>query len=168
MIGEGLMVRSGTPDAVSGDKSLGDLVAQATKDVSQLMRYEISLARRELRGDLQRAAVAGALFGFTAFAACLILVLLCFAYAYGLYAVGAPGGLWGAFLWVALTVAVLAAVAAFAARIGLRRFSGMRRTRQTVAEDVAMLRRKAQGYDDRADGQAVVAGEDRAQIAGRP
>ncbi|MBV9383578.1 MAG: phage holin family protein [Streptosporangiaceae bacterium] len=159
------MVRSGTPDAVSGDKSLGDLVAQAAKDVSQLMRYEISLAKRELRGDVQRAAVSGALFGFCAFAGCLILVLLCFAYAYGLYAVGAPGGLWGAFLWVALTVAVLAAVAAFVARLVLRKFSGMRRTRKTVAEDVAMLRRaKEQGED----GRAVAAAEDRAQIAGRP
>jgi len=47
--------------------------------------------------------------------------------------------------------------------MGLRRFSGMRRTRQTVAEDVAMLRRaKADG--EHADGQAVAQGEERAQI----
>jgi len=157
------MVRSGTPDAVRGDKSLGDLVALAAKDVSQLVRYEIGLAKRELRGDLTRAAVSGALFGFCALAGCLIVILLCFAYAYGLYAVGAPGGLWGAFLWVALTVAVLAAVAGLAGRMGLRRFSGMRRTRKTVADDVAMLRR-GRGNAEHADGQAVAQGEERAQI----
>lgn len=165
MIGEGLMVRSGTPDAVNGDKSLGDLVALAAKDVSQLVRYEINLAKRELRGDVQRAAVSGALFAFCAFAAANIFILLCFAYAYGLFAVGAPGGLWGAFLWVALTVAVLAAVAAFAGRLGLRRFSGMRRTRKTVAEDVAMLRSKAGGEGDE---QAVAPGEERPQVTGAP
>ena len=157
------MVRSETPDAVRGDKSLGDLVALAAKDVSQLVRYEIGLAKRELRGDLTRAAVSGALFAFCALAACLIVILLCFAYAYGLYAVGAPGGLWGAFLWVALTVAVLAAVAGLAARMGLRRFSGLRKTRKTVADDVAMLRR-ARGDGEHADGQAVAQGEERAQI----
>lgn len=165
MIGEGLMVRSGTPDTVTGDKSLGDLVALAAKDISQLMRYEINLAKRELRGDVQRAAISGALFGFCAFAGAMIFILLCFAYAYGLYAVGAPGGLWGAFLWVALTVAVLAAVAALVGRLFLRRFSGLRRTRQTVADDVAMLRSKGRGEGD---GQAVAPGEERPQVTGAP
>ena len=37
----------------------------------------------------------------------LIMFVLCFAYAYGLEAAGAPGGLWGAFLCVALTLVVL-------------------------------------------------------------
>jgi uncharacterized membrane protein len=165
MIGEGLMVRSGTPDTGNSDKSLGDLVALAAKDVSQLLRYEIGLAKRELRGDVQRAAVSGALFGFCAFAAAMIFILLCFAYAYGLYAVGAPGGLWGAFLWVALTVAVLAAVAAFVGRLIVQRFSGMSKTRKTVAEDVAMLRSRGR---IEGDAQAVAPGEERPQVTGAP
>src|SRR5580692_1527728 len=57
------MVRSETPEPVGGDQSLGDLVALAAKDVSQLVRYEIDLAKTELRGDLKRVGLAGALAG---------------------------------------------------------------------------------------------------------
>jgi uncharacterized membrane protein len=142
------MVRSETPDSAASDQSLGDLVALAAKDVSQLLRYEIDLAKGELKRDAQRALVSGALFGFCAFAACLILVVLLFAEAYGLRAAGAPGGLYGAFLWTALTVALLVAIAAVVARVLLRKFSGMRKTRKTVSEDLSLLRRKGQ------DGQA--------------
>ncbi len=61
----------------AGDQqSLGDLVALAAKDVSQLIRYEIDLAKSELKADAKRAAFTGALFGFSAFVGCLILVLL--------------------------------------------------------------------------------------------
>jgi hypothetical protein len=148
------MVRSETPEPAGRDQSLGDLVALAAKDVSQLLRYEIDLAKGEIKRDAQRAVVSGALFGFSAFAGCLILMVLCFAEAYGLYAAGAPGGLWGAFLWTALTVAVLAAVAGLAARVLLRRFSGMRRTRKTVSDDLSMLRRKSQDAEH-PDGQAL-------------
>jgi membrane protein implicated in regulation of membrane protease activity len=168
------MVRSETPEPAGDDQSLGDLVALAAKDVSQLVRYEINLAKRELRGNVQRAAFEGALFGFCALAGCLILILLCFAYAYGLQAAGAPGGLWGAFLLVTATVAVLAAIAGFAAWLGwrrLRRLSGMRRTRKTVSDDLAMLRR-GKGQDaENADRHAVPQGDGRggpAQIPSRP
>mgnify|MGYP001313761838 CR=1 FL=1 len=61
------MVRSETPEPVGADQSLGDLVALAAKDVSQLIRYEIDLAKTELRGDLKRVGLAGALAGVAAF-----------------------------------------------------------------------------------------------------
>ena len=54
------MVRSETPEPVGGDQSLGDLVALAAKDVSQLIRYEIDLAKTELRSDMKRVGLAGA------------------------------------------------------------------------------------------------------------
>src|SRR5262249_61708206 len=80
------------PASTGDDQSLGDLVALAAKDVSQLIRYEIDLAKTELRADIKRGAMAGALFGFAAFVACLVLVLLSFALALGLRAAGVPGG----------------------------------------------------------------------------
>src|ERR1700728_2735432 len=43
------MVRSERSDASAGQQSLGDLVAAALKDVSSLVRYEISLAKSELK-----------------------------------------------------------------------------------------------------------------------
>ena len=52
------MVRSETPEPAGADQSLGDLVALAAKDVSQLIRYEIDLAKTELKGDAQRVGMA--------------------------------------------------------------------------------------------------------------
>ena len=135
------MIRSGTPDGADEQQSLGDLVALAARDVSQLIRYEISLAKSELRMDVRRVAVSGALAGFGAVVVALILFVLCFAYAYGLYAAGAPGGLWGAFLFVALTLAVLLLIALGVAYLVAKRVTGMRMTRKTVQDDLGMLRR---------------------------
>jgi membrane protein implicated in regulation of membrane protease activity len=137
------VVRSGTPDGADNEQSLGDLVALAAKDVSQLIRYEISLAKSELRMDARRVGIIGALSGFSAVAVSLMLVMLCFAYAYGLYAAGAPGGLWGAFLWVFLTLVVLFLIACGIAYLVMQRVSGMRLTRKTVTDDLGMLRREA-------------------------
>jgi hypothetical protein len=135
------MVRSGTPDGAAGQQSLGDLVAGAVKDVSQLVRYEISLALSEAKTDAKRIAFA-AVFGVVGlFVGCLLIVLLCFAYAYGLAAIGVPGGLWGAFLFVALTCFVLVAVVALIAFVFIRRVTGMKLTRKTVVDDLGMLRR---------------------------
>jgi len=72
-----------------------------------------------------------------------MLVMLCFAYAFGLNAAGAPGGLWGAFLWVFLTLVVLFLIACAIAYLVIQRVSGMRLTRKTVTEDLGMLRREA-------------------------
>ncbi len=135
------MVRSGKPDSAGDEQSLGDLVALALKDLSQLMHYEISLAKKELRLDVRRVGVASGLAGFAAVAVGLIMFVLCFAYAYGLNAAGAPGGLWGAFLFVALTLAVLLLLAIGIAYLVARRVTGMRMTRKTVLDDIGMLRR---------------------------
>ena len=45
------MAGNGKPDGASDQQSIGDLVALAAKDVSSLIRYEIALAKRELRID---------------------------------------------------------------------------------------------------------------------
>jgi hypothetical protein len=44
--------RTATPDDARGQQSLGDLVGLALKDVSQLVRYEINLAKKEFKVDL--------------------------------------------------------------------------------------------------------------------
>jgi len=56
----------------------------AAKDASQLIRYEIDLAKAELSADMRRVGLAGALVGFAAFVGCLVLVMLSFAFAFGL------------------------------------------------------------------------------------
>ena len=52
------MVRSEVPEPAGDGQSLGDLVALAAKDVSQLIRYEIDLAKTELRSGISRRNVA--------------------------------------------------------------------------------------------------------------
>ena len=132
------------PASPSDQESLGDLVALAARDVSQLVRYEINLAKTELRADVRRAAMAGALFGFAAFIGCLVLVLLTFALAFGLHAAGIPGGggLYVCFVYAAVICIVVAGVLAAAGVFGTKKFSGMRQTRKTVTQDLDMLRRR--------------------------
>jgi Putative Actinobacterial Holin-X, holin superfamily III len=135
MTGEDRMVRSETPEPVGADQSLGDLVALAAKDVSQLIRYEIDLAKTELRGDMKRVGLAGALGGVAAFVGCLVLVLLCIAFAFGLVALGI--WTWAAFL-------IVAGAAVGIAVLKLRGLSGLRQTRKSVTEGFGMLRRDGQ------------------------
>jgi uncharacterized membrane protein YqjE len=160
------MVRSERPGPADSDQSLGDLVALAAKDVSQLVRYEIELAKTELRADLQRIGLAGALGGFSFYFGCLVLLLLCFAYAYGLIAAGIWA--WAAFLIVAGTVLLLAALVAGIAYLKVRKLSGLRLTKQTVNEDLGMLRREGLLPETSPDGECPeIATGPRAEIPAR-
>jgi ABC-type multidrug transport system fused ATPase/permease subunit len=123
------------------DQSIGDLVSVAARDISQLVRYELDLAKLELKSDVKRAGISAALLAIAVFALCLLLMLLCFAFAFGLSAIGAPGGLWGAFLWVALAVVLLILFAGLVALLIVRRLTKMSRTRRTLADDTSLLRR---------------------------
>ena len=136
------MVRSETPEPAGDDQSLGDLVALAAKDVSQLIRYEIDLAKTELKDDVQRIGLAGALGGVAAFVACLVLVLLSIALAFGLVALGIWA--WAAFLIVAGVYVLFAALVLGIAYLRVRRLSGLSKTRKTVTEGLEMLRQENQ------------------------
>jgi hypothetical protein len=135
------MVRRETPEPAD-EQSLGDLVALAAKDISQLVRYEIDLAKTELRGDMKRVGLAGALGGVAAFVGCLVLVLCSFALAYGLITLGIWN--WAAFLIVAGLYVLVAGVAVLIAGLKVRRLSGLRQTRKSVTEGLGMLRRDSQ------------------------
>lgn len=133
------MVRSGRPEGADGQQSLGELVALAAKDMSSLVRYEISLAKSELKMDARRVGIASALAVVGMFVMCLLVVLLCFAFAYGLVAAGI--WTWAAFLIVAGTCLLLVGVAALIALGRIRKVTGMKMTRKTVMDDIDMLRR---------------------------
>jgi putative superfamily III holin-X len=133
------MVRSGSPNGADGQQSLGELVALAAKDMSSLIRYEISLAKGELKMDARRIGIASALAVVGMFVACLVVVLLCFAFAFGLVAAGI--WTWAAFLIVAGTCVLVIGIAALIAYSRIRKVSGMKMTRQTVMDDLGMLRK---------------------------
>ena len=136
------MVRSERSEPADDDQSLGDLVSLAATHVSQLIRYEIDLAKTELRADIKRVGTAAGLGGFSFFLGCLVLVFLGFAEAYGLIAAGVWA--WAAFLITAATCVVIAAAAVGIAYLRVRGLSGLRRTRETVTQDIEMLQRVGQ------------------------
>ena len=131
------VVRGGSNSAQA---SVGELVASAVSDLTQLVKYEVDLAKIELKQDARRLGLGGALLGFAAFVGCLVLVLLCFAYAYGLMAAGIWA--WAAFLIVALTCILLAGLAVAVAVTRFRGLSGLRKTRLTVTDDLTLIRRE--------------------------
>jgi MFS family permease len=135
--------------AGAGEPSLGDLVSLAVKDLSQLVKWEIDLAKMELKADAKRLGLASAMFGIGAFIGCLVLVLLCFALAYGLMALGIWS--WAAFLIVAGLGLVLIGVVGLIALVKMRKLSGLRRTRTTVQADLALMHR-----DEEAPGTPAV------------
>ena len=144
------MVRSEVPEPAGDGQSLGDLVALAAKDVSQLIRYEIDLAKNELKGDARRVGLAAAGFGLAAFVGCLVLVLLCIALAFGLVALGI--WTWAAFLIVAGVCVLLAGIGVGIAILKLKRLSGLKKTRKTVTEGLGMLRHDGQQPDGQLPG----------------
>jgi uncharacterized membrane protein YqjE len=135
------MARTAVPQPPGNDSepSIGDLVSQAIRDVTQLIKCELALAKLELREDAKRLGLAAALLAITAFTGCLILVLLCIAFAFGLITLGIWP--WAAFLIVAGVCLALAALAVLIVVVKVRGISGLRKTRQTVQADLALLKR---------------------------
>jgi uncharacterized membrane protein YqjE len=138
----GPTVRDGSDTAHA---SLGDLVALAVSDITALVKFEVDLAKIELKADARRVGIGGVLLGMAAFVGCLVLMLLCFAFAYGLMALGIWG--WAAFLIVAGTAILLAALAVLIGVLKFRGLTGLRKTRSTVSDDLALMKR-----DDSAPG----------------
>jgi uncharacterized membrane protein YqjE len=121
------------------DRSFGDLVSEAIQDLTQLVKYETDLAKAELRADLQRLGLSGALLAIAAFTCFLVLVMLCFAMAAGLIAAGLPA--WAAFLIVAGTLVLLAAICAGIIYLKVRRMTLLRQTRESVQDSLALVHR---------------------------
>ncbi len=121
------------------DQSLGNLVSLAVKDVTQLLRYELDLAKLELKADVRRLGIGAALIGVAAFVGCLVLMLLSFAFAYGLITAGIWS--WAAFLIVAGSYVLLSGLAVLVGFTKVRKLSGLAKTRRTVHDDLALIRR---------------------------
>jgi len=121
------------------DRSVGDLVSEAISDLTRLVRYETDLAKVELRADLRRLGVSTALLAIAAFTGFLMLVMLCFALAYGLQTLGIWD--WASFLLVTAALVLLAGLCAAAIVFKVRRMTRLRKTRESVQGSLALLRR---------------------------
>ncbi|MDQ1288057.1 MAG: hypothetical protein QG622_1622 [Actinomycetota bacterium] len=117
------------------ERTVGQLVAEATRDISEIVRAEIALAKAEIAESAKNGAVAGGLFGAAGYFAFLASILLTVAAAYGLTALGLHPGL--AFLLVAVLLLLFAGVLAMVGRSRAGRISppqrAIRSTKQTIA-----------------------------------
>jgi Putative Actinobacterial Holin-X, holin superfamily III len=127
----------GQPD---GDEpSIGALVAEASRDLSTLLRAEVDLAKAEIKDEARTAAKGGAMFGAAAFLGLLAVILLSIALAYGLITLGV--WTWLAFVIVALLYLLLAAVLVLIGRNAVKQVGPPERTIRSVRETVNLAKR---------------------------
>lgn len=111
-------------------QSVGDLLADVTRDISTLLRQEVELAKAEVTQSAKQAAKGGSMFAGAAVAAHFVLLFLSVALWWAL------GDAMDSLVWSAVVVAVLwgivAAVLAARGRAESRRVAGLPRTTDTV------------------------------------
>ena len=119
-------------------QSLGQLFAEASRDLSTLVHDEIELAKAEIRRDVKNGVTGGAMFGAAGFVAVLAVILLSIAAAYGLVAAGLHPG-W-AFLIVAGVYLLAAVVLALMGKRAVAKVGPPQRTIRTSKETAAFLK----------------------------
>ncbi|WP_189135804.1 phage holin family protein [Wenjunlia tyrosinilytica] len=120
------------------DRSLGQLVAAATAEMSALVHDEIALAKAELRDDVKRVGIGGATIGVGAVFALFSLPVLSFAAAYGIHNLGL--GLAWSFLIVGGAFLVIAGLLSLFAARSFKRVEPPRRTMESTKQTVATLK----------------------------
>jgi hypothetical protein len=103
------------------ERTLGQLVADATHDISSIMRSEVALAKAEIRADAKKAGAGAGMFATAGVLAFLALILLLISAAFGLVAAGLPP--WAAFLIVA---GVLLVICVILVLVGKHNFDNLR------------------------------------------
>ena len=116
------------PDVPSkDDPTLGKLVADASRDVSALVRGEIALAKSELKVSVKAGGVGLGLFAAAAFLGLLAIIMLSVAFAYFLHMTGLD------LAWCFLIVFVVYVLIA-----GLLAFIGVKKVKQVKAPERAI------------------------------
>lgn len=116
------------------ERSLGDLVQTATRDLSLLVSQEVALAKAEIKRDVAAAGKGAGLFGGAGFTGLLALVFLSIALA---FAIGRPTTLGVGFLVVGLLYLVAAAVLALSGKKALAQVGPPEKTIKTLKDDAA-------------------------------
>ena len=124
---------SSTDDA--GEKSLGELVAAATKDLSLLVSQEVALAKAELKKEAAHAGKGAGMLGGAGFLGLFALIFLSIAAAYAISWFGIGLG-WGFFI-VGMVYLLLAAVLGLLGKKQLSKVGPPEKTIATVKDDVA-------------------------------
>ena len=117
------------PGQSAGDRSLGELIAEVTGDLSTLMRQELELAKAELQQSASRAGKGAGMLGGAGVAGYFVLLFASLAL---WWAIGAGTGLGWSALIVAAIWGVIGAILFIAGRNSLKSVRGIPKTADTV------------------------------------
>ncbi|WP_454729402.1 phage holin family protein [Cellulosimicrobium protaetiae] len=117
------------PTGTGEQPSLGELVAEVSRDLSTLLRQEVELAKAEAKQSAQRAGKGAGMLAGAGVAGHMVLLFLSVALWWALGAVMGRG--WSAVV-VAVLWAIVAAVLAARGRKELRAVEGMPETTDTL------------------------------------
>lgn len=104
------------------ERTLGELLADASADLSSIMRSEIELAKIEVKSDVSKAGKGAGMFAGAAVLGLFGFGLLLLAAAWGLAAAGLP--VWAGMLIVAVLLFVVAAVLALIGKKSIDKVQG--------------------------------------------
>ena len=125
-------------NADGSERTLGQLVADATADISTIVRSEIALAKAELTVDAKKAGRGAGLFAGAAFVGLLGVIFLFITIA-NVIAIWLP--LWASYL---ITTVLLFVIAAILGLVGKRSFDNLQgrpeRTIRNAQETIEALK----------------------------
>jgi hypothetical protein len=127
------------PVADHDARSLGQLVASASRDLSALVRGEISLAKAELAETARAASKGAGLFGAAGFLAYVAFLMLSIAAGYGLVAAGLHPAV--SFVIVAGVYLLVAGIIAFVGLRSVRKAKAPERTLHSIEEAKGLVGR---------------------------
>ncbi|MEU9319463.1 phage holin family protein [Streptomyces sp. NPDC048295] len=146
-------------NAGSADRSLGQLVAAATAEMSALVHDEIALAKAEVRQDVKRGVTGSAALIIMGVLALFSVPVLSFAAAYGIHSLGLALG-WS-FLIVGVAFWVLAGLLFLFGRAKLKKLKPPEKSIASAKQTAAVL----QGVKPHPR-PAVTAGTSRPAVSG--
>lgn len=111
--------------------SIGDILAEVSRDFTTLMRQEVDLAKAEVTKSAKEAGLSAGLYGGAGFAVYFCVLFVCLALWWW---VGSMIGLGWSALIGALVWAIIAAVLAARAKRSLSNVTGMTQTAQTARQ----------------------------------
>ena len=122
----------------STERTIGQLVADATHDVSTIMRSEIAMAKAEIASDAKAAGKGAAMFGAAAFVGLLGLIFLFHTIA-NVIAIWLP--VWAGYLITTGLLFLVAAVLALVGRASMKAMKGKpERTIKNAQDTITTLK----------------------------
>lgn len=117
----------------SDERSIGELVSDATAQMQKLVKAEIALAKAELTNDAKRVGIGAGMFGAAGFFGYVALLFLSVAAGFGIHKLGL--GLGWSFLIVGGFYLVCAAILGLVGKANLSKMTKAARTKQTMRDN---------------------------------